>query len=85
MKEYMVEFSITGNPNSKEFQDLIPAEKAKVGELLLEKVLKGIWLKEDYSGGYFIAGVKDETALDELLKSLPLYPYLGFKSYQLKV
>ena len=55
MKDYMVELGITGDPESKEFQDLIPAERARIGELLVEGDIKGIWLKEDYSGGYFIA------------------------------
>ena len=85
MKEYMIEFTITGDAKSKEFQDLVPAERAKIGELLVDKVIKGIWLKEDYTGGYFIASVEDEKALESLFESLPLKPYLSFTSHQLKI
>ena len=85
MKDFMVEFTITGDPSFEQFQALLPAEKERIEQLLQSGEIKGIWLKEDYSGGYFIAHKKDEKALEELFESLPLVPFLSFKSFQLKI
>lgn len=84
MKDFMVEFTITGDPKSEEFQSIIPAEKKRVEELIQSGEIKHIWFKEDYSGGYFVAYTKNETSLYTLFDSLPLKPYLAFISYPLK-
>ena len=84
MKDFMVEFKITGNQESKEFQALVPAERLRIDELLESGEIKDIWLKEDYSGGYFLAQNQDVVSLNNLFASLPLLPFLSFKFFELK-
>lgn len=47
MKDFMIEFTITGSPDSKEFQALVPAERERIDELCESGEIKDIWLKVD--------------------------------------
>ena len=84
MKKYMVEFKVTGDVTSKEFQELLPSEHERVNELLENGTFENVWFKDDMSGGYNLVAVEDEKELEAVLNSLPLKEFLGFESYQLK-
>ncbi|WP_419767085.1 muconolactone Delta-isomerase family protein [Arcobacter sp.] len=85
MKEYMVEFTIIADPKSKDFQDLLPAEQQRTKELLNSGEIRHMWLKEDKSGGYFVAFTNNEKEVQEINDSLPLKKYLAFKTYALNM
>jgi muconolactone delta-isomerase len=84
VKDFMVEFIFIKDAKSKEVQELVSAEKKQVSLLLKRGEMKDIWLKSDYSGGYFIAYQEDISSVDLLIESLPLKDYLDFKIYELK-
>jgi len=64
-------------PPTAEVQAVIPAEQAKVKELIEQGTIEALYLAADQSGAWMVWNVDSQAALEEAHNALPLHPYLN--------
>ena len=64
---YLAVSTNTGDPSP-----LVPAESARLAELVRTGVVEHVWLKADWSGAVLVLAGEDESAARAVVDSLPI-------------
>jgi|GEM_PF-2404296 muconolactone delta-isomerase len=83
--QFMVSFHYPPGTDRAAIGQLVPAEQARVGELRRQGVIDNLYLSADRQRGWLVFNAADATALDELLHSLPLHPFMQTDIAELRV
>lgn len=63
-------------PPTPELMELIPAEQARVGELVAEGTIEAVYAAADNTAMWLVWNVESQNALNVAHKTLPLHDYL---------
>ncbi len=66
-------------PPTAEVQALMPAEIAKVKELIEQGLIAAVYTAADLSRAWFVWNVDSQASLEETHNTLPLHPYMNFE------
>ena len=64
-------------PPTAEVEALMPAEIAKVKELMEQGLIEAVYTAVDLSAAWIVWNVDSEAALEEAHNALPLHPYMN--------
>ena len=78
MPKYMVTLTVD-NPMEEEKLAHLPAERARVREMMAEGSLLHIFVSSDYAEGWLVFGVESPEAALALMDTLPMRRYMEVK------
>ena len=81
--KFIVPFVFKPDNDPKVIAALVPGEQARVGELMQQGLIENMFLASDYKRGWMVLNVSNRLQAVEVLKSLPLYPYMGVELMEL--
>lgn len=61
--------------NARGLEDAVAAEHRHIDQFHKDGRVKGAWLRADGGGAVFVADCDDHQHFNELVRSLPLFPY----------
>lgn len=70
---FMVQLTFIPDPA---IPSLLPAEQARVGELVAQGTIQALYLAADSSRGWLVMAGDTQAQVDEAIASLPLHPYM---------
>jgi muconolactone delta-isomerase len=82
MRQFMIEFRIP-QPMTEEFAGLIPAQRARVSELMAEGRMLNYSLSMDRAKLWTVMVGESSASVRRLVRSLPLTPYMEWEMSEL--
>ena len=70
---FMVQFTFIPDPA---IPSLIPAEQARVGELVAKGTIQALYLAADNSRGWLVMSGDTQAQIEQAIASLPLHAYM---------
>lgn len=83
MKKFMVKIVFKSSANPDKIQPLLEAEQNQVKLLISSGNLETIYMTPDKKRGWIIMKGNDKAEVENLVKELPLYPYMKVKFFEL--
>jgi muconolactone D-isomerase len=65
--------------NFEEVMNLVSAEQHRGAELAKQGILEAVYMSENQQKNFLVFNSENEQALQDVLDSLPLHPYLDFE------
>ena len=82
MPKFMTPFTVK-QPLDEEMLSLLPAEQARIREMIREGVLLHIFVAADLSAGWIVFGVDSAEAALRLMDSLPMRRHMSVSVVEL--
>lgn len=82
LNQYMVEIELPGVMTQK-FMSLIPAQRARVNELMMAGDLRSYTLALDRSRLWVVVNARSEATVQTVLDSFPIMPYCEARVHEL--
>ena len=74
---YLIDAQIEDNPLGDRLQELLPVEWEQTTAMFESGQLLGIWRKASAKGVIAIWNMPDHEAVNERIRTMPLYPYMS--------
>jgi muconolactone delta-isomerase len=82
MPKYIVPFTVP-EPMEEEKRALVPAERARVREMMAEGVLLHIFVSSNFSEGWIVFAADSPEAACALMDTLPMRQYMNVRVVEL--